>query len=108
MGRTGIGAISLDGTKLLVGEANGPHIVLIDISKPPSAAVVSTIFAGDFADGGISAIVLQDSTAIASGFYNFDVLNYAHPSKPVVTPYVLDASNPTSISKGRLRAISTA
>ena len=94
-GLTGIGALSLDGTNLLVGEFNGGHIVLIDTTKPQGSAIVSTLALGDFADGGVSAIKLHGPAAVACGNFNFDVLNYTTPSAPVATPYVPDANNGT-------------
>jgi hypothetical protein len=83
-----IGALSLYGNNLLVGEAKGPHIVLLDISKPQSNAIVSSIAAGDFANGGITAIAINGSLAVVSGVYAFDMLDYTNPTSPVVTPFI--------------------
>ena len=88
-GGTGIGALSLDGDNLLVGEANGPGIVLIDIK---SKKIVSSGVFKDFSDGGVAALVLHGKTAVVSGTFNFGVLNLARPAAPALTPYFLPAS----------------
>jgi hypothetical protein len=94
---TGIGCISLYGTYLLVGELSGPTIVLIDISKPPSAPPVSTLSCPEFSDGGISSIAIcgvNGLLAAAAGPYGFDLLNYATPAAPTRQPYVGDIEGP--------------
>jgi hypothetical protein len=87
-GLTGIGALSLDGTNLLVGESNGPNVVLIDVTNPASPSIVSTLRARGFTDGGISSLVLRRSHAVAAGPFSFEVLDYTTPSAPVEVPYV--------------------
>jgi hypothetical protein len=92
---TGIGALSLDGTNLLVGEAGGQNIVFIDVSQPPAPppAPFQDYY---FLNGGISAIVLKGTTAVAAGSnyhdlpgyaYAFNALDYTNPSAPTITPY---------------------
>jgi hypothetical protein len=81
----GIGTLSLDGTNLLVGQFNGPSVVLLDIN---TGAVLATGTVGDF-PGGITALALKGKTAIVSGLDNFDVLNYdSTHGKLTPTPYV--------------------
>lgn len=93
-GLTGIGALSLDQTNLIVGEANGPNIVLMDISQSPTSAVVNTYSAGDFADGGVYSITLVGMAAVVSGQFTFDVLIYGTPgANPAVITYTPAASN---------------
>jgi hypothetical protein len=78
---TGIGALSLYGTNLVVGELDGSNIVYIDITNPRSPSIVSTV---DFADGGISAIVLNGSTAVVSGSLSVAVVDYTNARHPHV------------------------
>ncbi len=93
-GHTGIGALSLDGTNLLVGEFNGPNLVLIDVSKPPASSIVSSFNVGDFVTaGGFSAVALKGSSAVASGTFGFGVIDYTPPSSPSMAPYKPDAGN---------------
>ena len=77
----GIGAISADGTHVLVGEVNGLRAALIDISNPASPQIKS-VFAT--AIDSIGAIALKGSLAVASGPNNFYfvVLDYANPASP--------------------------
>ena len=88
-GRTGIGALSFDGEHLLVGEADGPNIVLIDIK---SKKIVSSGIFKDFANGGIMTVALHGKTALVTGTFNFGVLNLARPAAPTLTPYFLPAN----------------
>jgi hypothetical protein len=88
-GRSGIGAISLDGTKVLVGEASGPNIVLMNAS---TGAPIASCVAEDFADGGVQALALKGNTAIVSGQFNFDVVNYVNSPTLSVAPYIIGAS----------------
>jgi hypothetical protein len=81
---TGIGALSLYGTNLVVGELDGPNIVYIDITNQRAPNIVSTVPDGDFADGGISAIVLSGSSAVVSGSFNVAVVDYTKPAHPQV------------------------
>ncbi len=90
---TGIGALSLDGTNLLVGENGGQNVVFIDVSKPPGPP--PTPFQDwYFANGGISAIVLKGKTAVAAGSYYlgdtpgsaFNALDYSKPAAPTIIP----------------------
>ena len=85
-GLTGIGALSFDGTNLLVGEANGPNIVLIDIK---SKKIVSSEVFKEFADGGVADIALVGKTAVVTGTFSFGVLNLARPTALTLTPYHL-------------------
>src|SRR6185437_7563687 len=64
----GIGAISADGTKVLVGEVNGRRAALIDVSNPASPQIVSVFTT---AIDSIGAIALKGSMAVASGPNNF-------------------------------------
>ena len=87
----GIGALSLNGKYVLVGEAAGPTIVLLDISQPPSsaAAVASTITNNSFLNGGVLQIVLKGVLAVAAGNYDcymFDFTNPAALQAPVFVP----------------------
>jgi hypothetical protein len=86
----GIGTLSLDGTKLLVGQFDGPSVVLLDIT---TGDMLASCAVNDFS-GGIIALALKGNTAIVSGQDNFDVLNY-NPSAGTLTPtpYVPDANN---------------
>jgi hypothetical protein len=86
-----IGALSLCGNDLLVGESNGPNIALLDISRPQSNAIVSTISALDFANGGITSIAIYGSLAVVAGVYAFDALDYTNPASPVIMPYILQS-----------------
>ncbi|MDA4137049.1 MAG: hypothetical protein OK449_08680 [Thaumarchaeota archaeon] len=79
---TGIGAISLYGTNLLVGELAGPNMVLIDITNQKAPKILSTFTDKNFSDGGISAIVLNGSTAVAAGTFSVDVIDYTRPHHP--------------------------
>jgi hypothetical protein len=79
---SGIGALSLYGTSLLVGELAGPNIVLIDITNPKAPTILSSFVDENFSNGGISAIVLNGSTAVASGTYTVDVIDYTSPRNP--------------------------
>jgi hypothetical protein len=88
-GGTGIGAISLDGTKVLVGEAGGPNIVLMNAS---TGAPIASCVAEDFADGGVQALALKGNTAIVSGQFNFDVVNYVGTSTLTTMPYIIGGS----------------
>jgi hypothetical protein len=91
---TGIGALSLYGNNLLVGEANGPTLVLLDISQPQSSAIISSISAGDFADGGITAVAINGPLAAVSGVYAFDVVDYTDPTSPQVLPFIIPPPGP--------------
>jgi hypothetical protein len=77
-----IGTLSLDGTKLLVGQFDGPSVVLLDIT---TGDVLATGSVGDFS-GGITALALKGNTAIVSGMDNFAVLNYNSSGMPTLTP----------------------
>jgi hypothetical protein len=95
----GIGTLSLDGTNLLVGQFNGPSVVLLDIN---TGDVLATGTVEDFS-GGITALALKGTTAIVSGLDNFDVLNYAPSGTPgmlgtlTATPYVgIDLPGPVT------------
>jgi hypothetical protein len=72
-GLSSIGALSLDGTNLLVGASNGWSIALIDVSSSSPQPTMLTL-PGDY-QSGISAIVLNGSTAVACGPAGFAVLN---------------------------------
>jgi hypothetical protein len=106
---TGIGALSIFGTHVLVGEQNGPNIVLFDISNPTSPSLVSSItppVSNDFADGGISSIVLRGSYAVVAGHFNFDVFDFATPTKPTfLYGYTPTASNGNINFNARLSGI---
>jgi hypothetical protein len=96
---TGIGAISLYGTSLLVGELAGPNMVLIDITDQKAPTILSTFTDKNFSDGGISAIVLNGSTAVAAGTFNVDVIDYTRPRHPAWAasfPEGLSPPNPVS------------
>jgi hypothetical protein len=91
-GLTGIGALSLYGDYLLVGEARGPNIVLLNISPTQSSnPIISTKsfpdFAGDGTNGGITSIAIHGSIAVASGLFAFDFLDYTDPTNPVQIPF---------------------
>jgi hypothetical protein len=88
-----IGALSLCGNNLLVGENNGSGIALLDISKAQSNAIVSTVSDLDFADGGITSIALYGSLAVVAGVYAFDALDYTNPASPVIMPYILQSAS---------------
>jgi hypothetical protein len=91
-GLASIGALSLYGNNLLVGENNGSNIALLDISKPQSSAIVSTISALDFANRGITSIAIGGDNglrAVVSGVYAFDVLEYTNPKSPQIIPFTL-------------------
>jgi hypothetical protein len=92
-GLTGIGAVSLDGTSLLVGEYDGPTLVLLDVALPPAEAVLSTFTAPDFANGGVKALVLRGNQAIVSGNFNFDVIDLTIPARPSIVPYIVGVSS---------------
>lgn len=78
----GIGALSLNGKYVLVGEAAGPTIVLLDISQPPSsaAAVASTITNNSFLNGGVLQIVLKGVLAVAAGNYDCYMFDFTNPA----------------------------
>jgi hypothetical protein len=88
-GRTGIGAISMDGTNVLVGEAGGPNIVLMNAN---TGATIASCVAEDFADGGVKALALKGNTAIVSGQFSFDVVNYIGTSTLTMMPYIIGGS----------------
>ena len=91
-GLASIGALSLYGNNLLVGENNGPNIALLDISKPQASTIVSTISAPDFANAGITSIAIGGDNgllAVVSGRYAFDVLDYTNPKSPQIIPVIL-------------------
>src|SRR5271154_2559557 len=79
---SGIGAISLYGTSLLVGELAGPNIILIDITNQKAPQIVSSFVDENFSDGGISAIALNGSIAVAAGTFTADVIDYTKPRHP--------------------------
>lgn len=96
---TGIGAISLYGTNLLVGELAGPNIVLIDTTNKTAPKIVSSFVDENFSDGGISSIVLNGPTAVAAGNFNVDVIDYTKPRHPAWAasfPEGLSQPNPVS------------
>jgi len=68
-----IGALSLDGTNLLVGELNGSSLVLINISNISSPQYATPATNPNY--GSISAVVLKGSTAVVCGPGGFGVLN---------------------------------
>ncbi|MGO9517117.1 MAG: hypothetical protein ACLPND_08745 [Candidatus Korobacteraceae bacterium] len=68
-----IGALSLDGNNLLVGELNGSSLVLIDISTISSPQYTTPATNPNY--GSISAVVLKGPTAIVCGPGGFGVLN---------------------------------
>ena len=68
-----IGALSLDGNNLLVGELNGSSLVLIDISNISSPQYRSPATTQNY--GSILAVVLKGSTAVVCGPGGFGVLN---------------------------------
>ena len=71
---TAIGALSLSGTYLLLGEYGGPSIVLMDITTggPPPG---STNYVSPYLGGGILAIALFGPRAVACGPSGFDTLD---------------------------------
>jgi hypothetical protein len=96
---TGIGAISLYGASLLVGELAGPNMILIDITNQKAPKILSTFTDKNFSDGGISAIVLNGPTAVAAGTFNVDVIDYTRPRHPAWAasfPEGLSPPNPAS------------
>src|SRR5271166_3860850 len=68
-----IGALSVDGTNLLVGELNGSSLVLINLSSISSPQYTTPATNPNY--GSISAVVLKGSTAIVCGPGGFGVLN---------------------------------
>jgi hypothetical protein len=85
-GLSGIGALAFDGqsgNRLVVGSASGSSFVLLDISKPPSSAVISTCPAGQsFVSGGVSSIALSGTTAFAAGQGAFVWIDFSKLSSP--------------------------
>ncbi|MDB5483447.1 MAG: choice-of-anchor domain [Caulobacteraceae bacterium] len=77
----GIGAISFDGSRVLVGELNGQRLILIDATNPAAPTILSTFTS---AIDSISAVALKGHLAVASGPNNFFfvVLNYTNPASP--------------------------
>jgi len=87
----GIGAISINGTKLLVGEATGPQIALIDVSNPKNPATLSSqAFSGlgDQSTPGLTGVALVGSVAIATDCFSIVVLDYSNLSTPQQLPYL--------------------
>jgi hypothetical protein len=80
-GLAGIGAISFDGSHVLVGEVNGQNVVLIDASNPLSPTILSSFTS---ALSSISAIALKGTRGVASGpnDFFFVALNYSNPASP--------------------------
>jgi hypothetical protein len=80
----GIGAISMDGTRVLIGELNGTRVSLIDVSNPAVPTILSTFASGI---SSISAISLKGSKAVVAGPTDlfFAVLDYTNPASPVQT-----------------------
>jgi hypothetical protein len=90
-GFAGIGAISINGSRVLVGEATGPHIALIDVSNPGNPQIVSSqIFVGlgDQDPPGITGLGLVGLIAIASDNFSAVVLDYSNISSPQQLPYI--------------------
>jgi hypothetical protein len=86
----GIGWLSLDGTNLLVGQFDGPSVVLLDIT---SGDVLAGCAVNDFPTG-ITALALKGNSAIVSGLHNFDVLTYDSSAGTLTPiPYVPDVNN---------------
>jgi hypothetical protein len=85
-GLGGVGAVAFDaqsGNRLVVGSASGSTIVLMDISQPPSSAVLSTCVAGQsYVSGGVSSIALSGNTAVAGGQGAFVWVDFSKPSSP--------------------------
>ncbi len=75
----GVGAISLDGTNLLVGEAGGPNIKLMDVT---TGVITASCVATDF-DSGVTAVALKGNTGIVTGMYNLNVVSYV-PGSPTL------------------------
>jgi hypothetical protein len=91
----GIGTLSLDGTNLLIGQWDGPSVVLLDTT---TGGVLASGAVEDFS-GGITALALKGKTAIVSGQDNFDVLNYDSSAGTLTpSPYVgdIDFSGPVT------------
>jgi hypothetical protein len=86
---SGVGTVSLDGTNLLVGEAAGPNIKLMDIN---SGTIKASCAADDFADGGVLSLALKGNTAIVSGQFNFDIVGYDGSPTLTTLPYISGAS----------------
>ncbi len=83
----GIGAVSFDGSRILIGELNGQRLVLIDASNPAAPTVISTFTS---AIASISAVSLKGNLAVASGPNDpiFVVLNYTNPASPTQVKFV--------------------
>ncbi len=86
-GLTGIGAVSLDGTNLLVGELAGPNVVLIDVSDPSSPSVVSMISNTGADQNGITGLAISGSFAVATVTGGFLQIDYTTPTAPVPLGY---------------------
>lgn len=87
----GIGAISFNGTYVLVGEQGGPNIALIDVSNPGSPQIASSFYfrgLGDQNPPGITGLGLNGLIAIASDNFSAVVLDYTNISSPQQQPYV--------------------
>ena len=80
----GIGAISLDGNRVLVGELTGPRAALIDFTNPGSPSIVSTVIT-DIT--GIGSAALSGAKGIVSGPQDFsiDIIDYTDPSNPTLS-----------------------
>ncbi len=98
-GLSGIGAVAFDaqsGNRLVVGSANGANFVLMDISKPPSSAIVSTCNAGgSFVSGGVYSIALSGTTAFASGQGAFVWIDFSNPTSP--QPAAFEQAGPNNL-----------
>jgi len=92
----GIGAISLNGSYLLVGEASGPQVALIDVSNPKNPSILSSqgfSGLGDQSPPGLTGLGLAGLIAIASDNFSVVVLDYSTISAPQQLPYLSDSVN---------------
>jgi len=82
-----IGALSLWGNYLLVGENNRSKVALLDISKPPLSAIVSTTPLSS-GGGGVTSIALNGDNGLLAvvGGVGASVLDYTNPANPVINP----------------------
>jgi hypothetical protein len=76
-----IGAIKLNGNRVLVGDANGSQVVLIDISTPRTPEILSTYTTPI---QGIGSAALSGSYAVVAGPNNpqIDIIDYTDPANP--------------------------
>jgi len=80
-GLSGIGALSFDGSHVLVGEMNGLRAALIDVTNPATPTLVSVTNTGI---ASIASIALSGTRAVAAGPNDdtVDFLDYTNPSAP--------------------------